>query len=433
MNVSSDSLTWESVRNEIVSDWKRDPCAIVAMVLVMLIIITMTRAFALTNLAELVLVILIILNKDLRVAMLSSCRDSRVVLVLVFLVWIGISALWSEEATAGERFEDWWSWRKLFLVPICFSLFKSDTYKLILGASFVTTCSIYLVLSWLGYFAFIELDRAPSNLIENHATQGVMFATSILLLSQLGSTIVTKYFKILISVAILGFALNIVHVLTGRSSYLFLSVVAVAVAYRLLGKKVSPILLLAALLISLTVVFSSFETSRTRITQAVSEMQQAYRSPDYTSIGIRVVMWETSLRMISVNPVLGSGAGSFKYDYARLNQYEADWRSVGVDDPHQQYLHVAAEYGLVGLSIFLLIILSWAVSTSVFGNPFQFMALVVLLGTSANGFFNGHFSSFVEGRMFWIMGSSFLAGTPDIVGQWVTEKVLVNRITREPR
>ena len=52
---------------------------------------------------------------------------------------------------------------------------------------------------------------------------------------------------------------------------------------------------------------------------------------------------------------------------------------------------------------------------AIFKNPgtqiFYVAGIAVLLGTVANGFANGHFSAFVEGRFFWISVAAFLAGT----------------------
>ena len=92
-----------------------------------------------------------------------------------------------------------------------------------------------------------------------------------------------------------------------------------------------------------------------RIHRAYEEIRTAYTpNSEYSSIGIRLVMWNNTLEMIQDKPFLGSGAGSYKYDYQATVEGVNGWRGGFTDDPHQQYLHIAAEYGLVGLMIFLL-------------------------------------------------------------------------------
>ena len=86
-----------------------------------------------------------------------------------------------------------------------------------------------------------------------------------------------------------------------------------------------------------------------------------------------------------------------------------------MDDPHQQYLHIGAEHGLVGLFLFFLAIGCWLL-TKVPKRPIFFVAgIAVLLGTMANGLANGHFSAFVEGRFVWITVAAYLAGTQSLL------------------
>ncbi len=80
------------------------------------------------------------------------------------------------------------------------------------------------------------------------------------------------------------------------------------------------------------------------------------------SINIRLSLWENTLHMIKDNPLFGSGAGNFhiKYSY-----YQA--KSLGPEmfensnfyksgHAHNDFLQFAAEYGLAGAGVFLLMI-----------------------------------------------------------------------------
>ena len=128
-------------------------------------------------------------------------------------------------------------------------------------------------------------------------------------------------------------------------------------------------------------------------------------------MGIRVVMWDHTIEMITNKPLLGSGAGSFEVDYGQVAESRSEgWRAVRSSDPHQQFLHVAAEYGLVGLVLLMTFLASLVFRLrldfcSVFG-------LSVLLGLCATSLFNGHLSSLVEGRIFWILVPLFLCSKP---------------------
>lgn len=75
----------------------------------------------------------------------------------------------------------------------------------------------------------------------------------------------------------------------------------------------------------------------------------------------RLVIWERSLKIIARYPVVGSGPGTFISAYGRMlqqggfeetgNEYDRAWKAA-----HNSYLVVAAELGVGGLAVFLLLI-----------------------------------------------------------------------------
>ena len=80
------------------------------------------------------------------------------------------------------------------------------------------------------------------------------------------------------------------------------------------------------------------------------------------SIIHRFLMWETSLYMIKDHPVFGTGFGTYRLHYPYYqgillnNQVNKDYDYVVTWMPHQNYLLIAAETGILGLGAFLLII-----------------------------------------------------------------------------
>lgn len=390
----------------------------VAQLLVLGIVISMTRAFALTSLLEVMLWCLFAFNSSLRNRLVEALSDTRVFLVVAFWLWIGISSIWSD-APAQECFLDWWSWRKLSLVPICFALFKSEPSKAAMGIVIIFTCAVFAIASWLGYVEIISLDRPPSQLLENHSTQGVLFTgaafLSVLFLKHTNNRLI----QILLLILIVVFVSNIIIVVTGRSGYLSLIVCSVYFGFVELRKYGLRWLVVPPLLVIIALTAS--DTANQRILQAYNEATQVVLSPESdsvapehgTSVGHRVFMWVNTIALIGERPILGTGSGGYKIAYGDLVEGLEGWRGRVVDDPHQQYLHIAAEYGLLGLIIFLCAIASWLFTKPDVRTPFHFAATGILLGTLANGFANGHFSTFVEGRFLWIQLAAFLAGTPD--------------------
>jgi O-antigen ligase len=379
----------------------------IAQGLILLNLVAMTRAFALVNLIELVLWLLFLFNRTLRQRFVESLKDPRIALVMLFWGWVALSMLWSP-APWAERLDDWLSWRKLLLFPMAFSVFREDSAKRLVWWVLIGVAAGYMVMSWLGFWGVVTLDRAPQNLLENHATQGIIFATAAFCASVLLSEPKQALWKrIVFCVLIIGFVSNILLILTGRSSYVFLLICAMGAGY-LLFPRYRTMAVVAAFLLAATGLAVS-DTARTRIGQAISEMQDAFTSEKYTSLGIRTVMWVNTIEVIKQSPVLGSGAGGYSHTYAQVVDGRSDWRGLVTNDPHQQYLHITAEYGLIALGIFLGAIGLIACSRQ--SSIYVVVGLTVLAGTLVNGFANGHFATFVEGRLIWLMLGTMLASS----------------------
>jgi O-antigen ligase len=74
------------------------------------------------------------------------------------------------------------------------------------------------------------------------------------------------------------------------------------------------------------------------------------------SLGIRMVMWKATVRMIRDRPLLGAGAGAWENE---IPLYQADGAQLETDyNVHNEFLQLLAEYGVVGW-LFLLALLAW--------------------------------------------------------------------------
>jgi O-antigen ligase len=78
--------------------------------------------------------------------------------------------------------------------------------------------------------------------------------------------------------------------------------------------------------------------------------------PGDTSLGVRMLMWKSTARMIQAHPLAGVGAGAWEVHAPLFQepgaQLETDYYA------HNEYLQLAAEYGVVGW-IFLIALAAW--------------------------------------------------------------------------
>lgn len=93
--------------------------------------------------------------------------------------------------------------------------------------------------------------------------------------------------------------------------------------------------------------FKFSPTFHKRIIQVGEEIESFKENPN-TSIGLRLLFWENSWEVIKKNPLLGVGTGDFKAEYGKVNK-KASPTMVVTDNPHNQYVMVLCQFGLLGL------------------------------------------------------------------------------------
>ena len=205
---------------------------------------------------------------------------------------------------------------------------------------------------------------------------------------------------------------NIALIATGRSAH---------VALLVYGRHSAGTLLMGAPLVDAGLVplvgpawrCASSPMVRERFTQAVGEVDTARGriATSETSMGLRLVIWPTTLDLIRQRPVLGYGVGGFAPAYAQLiHQRYSDWRAAEAKDTHNQYLHVIVEAGLPGVAAFLLFL--WGVVRQPVPGPYRGVALALFAAWLVTSLFNSHFQTFAEAHLISLVLGALLGAAP---------------------
>lgn len=97
------------------------------------------------------------------------------------------------------------------------------------------------------------------------------------------------------------------------------------------------LLLGAVLIIGLTTFFAKYEQ---------------YFQKGATSSSARLDYWRAAFKTAQRNPILGSGPGTFMYQYLKLKSPESEMTRLA----HNDYLQQASDSGVVGFSLFFFLI-----------------------------------------------------------------------------
>jgi O-antigen ligase len=149
--------------------------------------------------------------------------------------------------------------------------------------------------------------------------------------------------------------------------------------------------------------------ARDRFDQGVNEWNSAQTAQEFSSMGIRAIIYENTLELIGKRPWFGVGSGGFGEAYAaHVKGKYTDWRALPSGDPHNQYLYFLAEQGIIGLIAFLSFI-ALALADRGDGGPTRLIAIGMLLAWCATSMFNSHFQTFSEGHLLAFFLAAMLA------------------------
>jgi O-antigen ligase len=333
-------------------------------------------------------------------------------MLLLFFAWLIISSLYADTSWA-DKVTMLSSWKKLFYTFVLLGLFYQPQWKTRFIYCYLAVMSLAAVIAvplWL-LDIHVRPGREAGIFMTNHSSQSLAFVVAALCcIFLLKESLSLQKKRLLVGVLFL-FLFNIFFISPSRSGYLALPVAAVFAFVNLYGyKKLLHILGITATALLLVVLTSS--TLQQRIKLGLEEKTNYQTSENITSIGIRVVFAQNTFELIQQKPLLGYGTSSFKSVYSShvATKYQ-DWRGAPTSDPHNQYLFIWLENGLVGLLLFLAYIYT-AIRQGASQQPYGAIAASVLIAIATASLFNLNFKTFPEGHLLAFFVGCLLAQQP---------------------
>ncbi len=390
-------------------------------VLLLALIVLMQLSTSVSVVVELLIYVAILLLPQLWPRLLGAIRLPVGFACLAFIAAIAIATLYGA-APWLERVTGFAAWRRAWLLPIAAAVFDDERSKRLALNVMVWSCVLAALASFVtAAGSIIITPRLYDGIIfRNYANQGITFsvAASVCIAALMrprafaGARLLGTRWLMSAALAVLVF--DIVFVLWGRTGYVALSVIMVATVFGLAhGSWRAKAAAGLAVVICSAILLAASPNGRNRIGQALHDIATVDQSAEGTQLGERLVMWRNALRMIAAHPIVGVGTGSFHAGYRPLVQDVPGWRGYETDDPHNQYLKIWGEQGLLGIAAFLLLIVGGLTTPA--PTPYRQLAVAALLAWCASSFANSHFSTFAEGRLifFWL-GAMLGGGAPEL-------------------
>lgn len=337
----------------------------------------------------------------------SSLSQSVGIALAVFFVILAIGMFYSS-VPWSVRLEAMWAWRKLAYVLLLLGIFAAGHSDKRLMAAFLSMATLGMVVSFLAWFEFLpsKTGHPIGVVLQNHSVQGVAFSVAILFAMFLSREANTRW-RWVFGIISCGFVANIMLVAQGRSGHLALIVVLGLAAGNLIGWR-RFYLWIPAAVAAAVLAFSASPLWRERLAQGVAEIKTHGEVAEITSMGTRMLYFQTAWNLIKSRPILGYGTGSYGHEYsAVVREKYSDWRAKPGTDPHNQYLFIWVENGIVGLLAFLAFL--FFAFRRALQSPAGWAAAGVLVIWCLTSLFNSHFKTFPEGHLIGLLLGILLA------------------------
>jgi O-antigen ligase len=290
------------------------------------------------------------------------------------------------------------------LLTVCLVLFDEVAARrraLIAFIAVAVLAAVFSFWTWSqGVYVGPHHPDLPGTVLRNPVTQGMGFAAACFLAVMLAlrDPGIDRRLRFALVAAAVLLAANLVFVTSGRTGHLLLLILLGVAAVQLLSgwrraAAIAVLPLLAALALSASSVL------QTRFGMMVDELRDPLASENISGMGIRVVMWKVSAQMAAEQPLLGYGMGGFPaaYESAIKQSAYTGWAATPTLDPHNQYLLVQLQAGLLGTAAFAWFLLTGFRSRG--PDPWRAAGRAMLLGWCASALATSVFTAFAESHL----------------------------------
>jgi O-antigen ligase len=269
--------------------------------------------------------------------------------VLVYLGLYVFGLLWTEDMNAGlDVLKKQW---KLMLFPVFLTAVRGSLRRVYMGF-FLAGMTVAMAMTYLAWFGLLQYaDVTPTHLTRGtfHVIYNPLLAFAIyLLLHELLWGKIRGWPAWPLAGLVVLMIVNM-FITEGRIGQLVFFVLLGVVLLQIFKTKVLWAVLLMAFLFPLifTAGYKLSPVFHDRVDQAYTEVVD-FRNNLHSSVGMRLAFWKNSWKIIKENVWTGVGTGDFQAAYAAVNKrYSFDLRET--DNPHNQYILVFCQLGLLGL------------------------------------------------------------------------------------
>ncbi len=283
-------------------------------------------------------------------------RNPLAVLSLVLCGWMAVAIAWSP-AEAREAIDNWWHYRELLLLAPMLSVVARDdrnigTWQARILLAFVLGFCVALGASFLRWFGVLP-DMGFRGMYAGFGGRTgfslmLVFVTYVCL-EQGRLEPWHRSGWALLGLLCLG---NLFFINSGRTGQAGLLVLVPLALSHWLGLRGLIASVLVAPLLAAGLYFG-VPVVQQRVAESAEHIAAFEAGRPETGDGLRLEFWFNSVDFIRQAPLLGAGTGGYAVQYRQLAAREGLTGPRVSDNPHNEYLMIASQQGLVGLALLL--------------------------------------------------------------------------------
>jgi len=254
---------------------------------------------------------------------------------------------------------------------------------------------------------FLTGNSSYPVVLKGRQTHGPLMAFGAFLYVQLALAAVTARVRALWLVLAVLALINGTLVVQGATGYLVFGTLALYLGYVAKGWRglAWAAVIAAAVVTALMLTPGPFQARVARVQSEIAQWQPGV--PDgNSSAGTRIELYRISVAIVRDRPLLGHGTGSFPKAYADKTRGQA---VLPTRNPHNEYLHMMVQLGLVGLAALLLLFSTqWRLAPGL-ASPLEcHLARGLILTMAVGCLFNSWLLDHTEGLLYaWLTGALF--------------------------
>jgi O-antigen ligase len=350
---------------------------------------------AATNALTFLIFLIWLFNGNLRLIVLKQQPVALWSMSLFFLIGISLlytSASWEESADIFFKYQE------LFLLALFLISFSQLETKKYAWIALLVSIVITLIVSYFYYLGIPISGKATSNApaFKNYITQSIMMifaAYALILFAFLNQ----KYRYPALFLAMLAL-FDTLFLSFGRTGYVLFFILMLLLLWQLFKAKG----LISGIVLAIIVAIGLYHFSPTlqhRLIAGFNDIEKYEQGhPENTSLGMRLEYYKYSWELFKENPLFGKGTGSFEKEYAKISPRPTS-------NPHNEYLMIATQWGLIGVILFVGMLVSLWNMVKVLPLFEGYIAQGLALTMASICLFNSALLDFTEAHLFaWLVG-----------------------------